>query len=103
MSSSSSGSSSAGVNIAIAGLSFQVFTLTVFIILALDYAIRYIRGRSTVSRKKTATSFKVFLAFLSLAIFCILVRCVYRIDELSNGYSGPLIHNEGLFVGLEGV
>lgn len=38
-----------------------------------------------------------------MAIGLILVRCVYRIDELSDGYSGPLIHNEGLFVGLEGV
>ncbi len=31
------------------------------------------------------------------------MRCVYRIDELSDGYNGPLIHKEGLFVGLEGV
>ena len=29
--------------------------------------------------------------------------CCYRIDELSDGYNGPLIHNEGLFIGLEGV
>lgn len=25
------------------------------------------------------------------------------IDELSDGYKGPLIHDEGLFIGLEGV
>ena len=43
------------------------------------------------------------MGFLSLAILLILIRCIYRIDELSDGYSGPLIHDEGLFVGLEGV
>ena len=104
MSSTSSGSSKVGVNIAIAGLSFQVFTLVVFILLAIDYAVRYLRDQRTQpSRMEWSMSFKVFLGFLSLAIVCILVRCVYRIDELSNGYSGPLIHEQGLFIGLEGV
>ena len=104
MSSTSSGTSQKGVNIAIAGLSFQVFTLSVFIILALDYAVRYIRGKRTNPLEtKLAASFKIFVGFLSLSILCILTRCVYRIDELSDGYKGPLIHNEGLFIGLEGV
>lgn len=43
------------------------------------------------------------MAFLSLAILFILIRCAYRIDELSDGWNGPLIHDEGLFIGLEGV
>ena len=45
----------------------------------------------------------MFVVFLSLAITLILIRCAYRIDELSDGYNGPLIHNEPLFIGLEGV
>jgi len=49
------------------------------------------------------TGFKVFVGSLSAAIILILIRCAYRIDELSDGYHGPLIHNEGLFIGLEGV
>lgn len=109
MSSNSSGRSYQGVDIAIAGLSFQVFTLSVFISLAADYAVRYSRGRKAVAGKEEAEEekltrkFKVFVGFLSFAIICILVRCVYRIDELSRGYSGPLVHNQGLFIGLEGV
>jgi hypothetical protein len=104
-STASQGSSAFGVNIGLAGLSFQVFSLTVFIILSLDYALRY---RSDVSNGKVQDKavggpFKVFVAFLSLSILCILVRCVYRIDELSAGYGGPLLHDEGLFIGLEGV
>ena len=47
--------------------------------------------------------FKIFATFLSLAILLILIRCIYRIDELSNGYDGPLIHDQGTFIGLEGA
>ena len=46
--------------------------------------------------------FKIFAGFLALATLLILIRCAYRIDELSDGYNGPLIHNEGLFIALEG-
>jgi hypothetical protein len=50
--------------------------------------------------------FKLFIAFVSLAIVLTLARCAYKIDELRNGYSGAkakLVHNQGLFIGLEGV
>lgn len=101
MSSNSSGSSKVGVNIALAGLSFQVFTMAVFIILAIDYGVRYWRNR--VDRTPLKTSFKFFIACLSLATVLIFTRCVYRIAELSEGYSGSLIHDQKLFIGLEGV
>lgn len=113
MSSQSSGESKLGVNIGLAGLSFQVFTLTLFIGLALDYAIRYARAQRHernvkfleigTETTKLPTSFKIFVAFLSLSTILILIRCIYRIDELSDGYSGPLIRNQGLFIALEGV
>ncbi|CAD6593741.1 MAG: hypothetical protein ASARMPRED_007904 [Alectoria sarmentosa] len=104
LSSVSSGSSAAAVDVAIAGLSFQVFTLCVFIALGIEFSVRYIRAQRSQPRKTPLpTSFKIFVAFLSLSITCILIRCAYRIDELSDGYDGPLIHNEPLFIGLEGV
>ena len=62
------------------------------------------RGTSRQARHAALTTrFRVFLVFLSLAVILILVRCIYRIDELSNGYNGTLIHDENLFIGLEGV
>ena len=105
MSSNSTGSSYQGVNIAIAGLSFQVFTLTVFVCLATDYSISYVQGQKAgkVTEGQLTRKFKVFAGFLVLSILCILIRCVYRIDELCRGYGGPLVHNQGLFIGLEGV
>lgn len=101
LSSDSQGASQAGVNVAIAGLSFQVFTLVVFLVIAGDYAVRY--WRSSNQKRVLPRNFKVFVGFLSLGFLLILIRCIYRIDELSEGYSGPLIHDEGLFIALEGV
>ena len=101
LSSVSSGSSRTAVDVAIAGLSFQVFTLIIFIALAVEYGVRYWKaeGRTAQLPRK----FRIFIFFLLAAIILILIRCSYRIDELSDGYEGPLIHNQGLFIGLEGV
>ena len=106
LSSVSSGGSRAAINVAVTGLSFQVFTLCVFIALAAEYGFRVQRAR----RRETQTekiplrrSFKIFVGFLSASTLLILVRCAYRIAELSDGYRGPLIHDQGLFIALEGV
>ncbi|KAL8703806.1 MAG: hypothetical protein Q9201_003021 [Fulgogasparrea decipioides] len=104
LSSTSSGGSNTAVDVSIAGLSFQVFTLCVFIGLTLEYVYRYRKGQRTTPRvTPLSQGFKIFAYFLSLSTLLILIRCIYRIDELSNGYEGPLIHDEGLFIGLEGV
>jgi hypothetical protein len=106
MSSSSSGSSNLGADIAIAGLCSQVFSLTVFSCLAADYAFRYWRGHKgkMATEGRITKQFSVFVGFLTFAVICILIRCVYRIDELSKGYTtGTLIHNQALFIALEGA
>jgi hypothetical protein len=99
-SSTTSGSSKLGENISLAGLSFQVFTLVIFVLLAADYLVRFYR---LPGRAKTSSRFKMYLVFLSSSIVLILIRCVYRIDELKDGYSGSLFHNKNLFYGLESV
>lgn len=101
LSSDSNGNSKVAVDVAIAGLSFQVFTLCVFIGLVIEYAVRV--SRVPDRQSQLSGRFKMFCGFLAMAVLLIFIRCVYRIDELSDGYNGPLIHNEGLFIGLEGV
>jgi len=102
MSSMSNGSSQVGVNIALAGLGFQVATLTCFCIVVADYAIR---ARHIVAKHGLNRKFKVFAAFLSLAILTIFIRCCYRVFELSEGYSSSseALRDEPLFIGLESV
>ena len=111
MSSTSSGSDQSGVNISLGGLSFQVFSLLVFISLTIDYVLRRRRHRSREQRDEVQHQvksrmpfrFKSFVIMLSLAITLILIRCAYRIAELRQGYNGSLFHDEGLFIALEGV
>jgi hypothetical protein len=102
LSSSSNGSSQTGVNIALAGLCFQVVTLVFFIVLVLDYAVL---SRLVWMLHRPPTRFLVFSAALALATILILVRCCYRVYELSQGYSrdSKALRDESLFDGLEGV
>jgi hypothetical protein len=109
LSSSSSGGSNVAVDVSIAGLSFQVVTLCVFIALATDYAIRAAKGRKRAGSETTvplSRSFKIFVFFLAAAIVFILIRCGYRIAELKGGYTGPgsdIIREEAPFIALESV
>lgn len=120
VSSMSVGQNTAGVDCTLTGLGFQVFTLTLFVALSLDYAVRYAKFRKTLefSTKEAAKHnepcenggtdplnrrFKIFASFLALAVICILIRCCYRIAELKGGYEGDLFHDEQTFIGLESV
>ena len=81
-----------------AGLIFQVITLAIFMVLFLDYVIRF--NRKSHSRPMTPR-IKIFLSFLFLSILFIFIRCTYRIKELEDGYDGELIRNEKDFMVLE--
>ena len=96
---SSSGTGNTGVDVSLAGLAFQVFTLCVFIALVTDYMLRWRRNGTTVLTAR----FKLFAVCLSLAILFILARSTYRIDELSDGYNGSIFHDQASFIVLEGV
>ncbi|KAK4690666.1 hypothetical protein P7C71_g6176, partial [Lecanoromycetidae sp. Uapishka_2] len=79
LSSASSGVSPTAVDVSIAGLSFQVFTLVVFIYLALEFGASYLKGQKTQPRKTPlGTRFKVFVGALALAIVLILIRGCLR-------------------------
>ncbi|KAA8642699.1 hypothetical protein EYZ11_011977 [Aspergillus tanneri] len=106
LSSTSVGNDKSGEYITLAGLAFQVFTLSVFIAMALDYLLRYISYRKSQQvdqRRILSTRLGIFGVFFSASILFILIRCCYRIAELSEGYSGSIFHEEGLFIGLESV
>ncbi|KAH6986729.1 RTA1 like protein-domain-containing protein [Ilyonectria destructans] len=100
LSASSSGSSQIGVDIAMAGLIFQIITLVAFCGLFGDYLFRYLRSRKAMS---FSTREKLFFSFMCIAVLATLARCIFRADELKEGYEGETIKHEGLFIGLEGV
>jgi RTA1 like protein len=101
-----------GDNIMIAGLSTQVFTMALFIVLSAEYGWRVLKrfreqGSAgldpTHAKLRNSIAFKGFLAALILATLCIFARCVFRVAELAGGWRGPLMKNQRLFIGLEGV
>ncbi|KAK3943130.1 RTA1-domain-containing protein [Diplogelasinospora grovesii] len=103
-----------GDNIMIAGLSFQVLTLMVFMVCALDFGLNVLRRHrrygadafdqsATARRVRNSKAFKGLLAALALSTICIFWRSVYRVAELSKGWDGPLMKREDLFIGFEGV
>ncbi|KAM6484266.1 RTA1-domain-containing protein [Trichoderma sp. SZMC 28011] len=100
LSASSSGSSQTGVNIALAGLILQVITLVIFCAIFGDFFFRYARSSKGQVHELRE---KLFVGFLSASVLSTLVRCIFRADELKDGYDGSTVKNEGLFIGLEGV
>lgn len=108
-----------GTNIMVAGLAFQVFSLSVFITLTLEFAWRARRWRAE-NKEASGSSYGdlgdggmplsiskrrliLFSSFFSIAIIGIFTRCVFRVAELSEGWTGPLIQDEVTFIVLEGV
>ncbi|KAL7787448.1 RTA1 domain-containing protein [Trichoderma ceciliae] len=97
----SSGGSSTGVDIGMAGLGLQVGGLFFFSALFVDYLTRYARKKPECP---LGTRMRLFFGFLGAAILLIFTRCIYRCYELSQGYvNSNLITDQGLFIGLEGV
>jgi hypothetical protein len=102
-----------GNHLMLAGLAFQVFTLFIFMGLSLDFAIRTYRNIKSVGAEKAldpkhwslrhSKRFRCFIFALAFATLCIFTRSVYRVAELSEGWTGRLIETQRYFIGLEGA
>ena len=96
-----------GVNIMIAGLFLQAVSLTVFLVVFADFSWRCHKGVLDMDPAKLRTRqslvFKLFRASLLLATLAILVRSIFRVAELWEGFSGSLWNNETDFLVLDGA
>lgn len=96
-----------GTNIMLAGLSFQVFTLAMFMLLTAEYALRVTRNKdalnSTHAKLRASKKFRGFLCALALSTVLIMIRSIYRVIELAQGWNGQLIGDQTLFFVLEGI
>jgi len=103
----------AGNHIMLAGLAFQVVTLAIFIALSADFAFKTWKRVSALgkaqaldphhARLRASFRFRGFLIALIFATLCIFTRSVYRVAELSEGWTGHLISTQRYFIGLEGA
>ncbi|KAK3991202.1 RTA1 like protein-domain-containing protein [Cladorrhinum sp. PSN332] len=104
-----------GTNIMIAGLVWQVFTLVMFVVCCVDFALRVQRRKKQLGEEaaldksraaltiRSSKMFKGFLWALGISTLAILWRSSYRVAELSEGFEGPLMAEQDLFIGFESV
>ena len=94
---------STGVNVMLAGLAFQVFSLVVFMAICTDFAWRVAKTRRNHGKEgvQSTNLFIAFLVGLGVATTFILIRCAYRVAELSGGFHGPLANDQTTYMILE--
>jgi hypothetical protein len=96
------------------GLSFQAFTLMVFLGLSADFAIRTlkaVRRHGTTALNADASSrrlrrskrFRAMLFSLAFSALLIFARSVYRVIEISEGWKGELMTTEKFVIWLEAI
>jgi hypothetical protein len=97
-----------GNNTMLVGVALQIFTLTMFILLASEFSFRVWQqeGEGLDERfysLRRRVRFRVFLVLLALSTVLVLIRSIYRLIEMSQGWSGELIEKQTLFFVLERV
>lgn len=96
-----------GIDIMIAGLVLQVIGLTIFLIVCTDFAWRCRRGVLNMDADKVQARrrplLRITIGSLVLATVCILIRSVFRVVELWQGFSGALWNDELDFMILDGT
>ncbi|EME43636.1 hypothetical protein DOTSEDRAFT_89429 [Dothistroma septosporum NZE10] len=102
-----------GDGIIIAGIAFQVATMGVCMLLAVDFAVKLWKSRTRyptngaalekVRTHTTTTAFYYYLGCMAVAFLAIFIRCIYRLPEMAGGWGNPLMRNEKEFLILDGA
>ncbi len=96
-----------GNNLMMAGIGFQACTLLIFVAVSAQYASRVVKHRwdlvPAATRLLATRRFRLFVAAVAVACITIFTRCIYRIAEMAGGWKNPIMRDQGLFVGLDGV
>lgn len=102
-----------GTHIMVAGLAFQVFSMSIFLLLffhflfKISYFNRKVHNELPFNSKYTELRarpyFKYFPMIIIAAVTFVYVRCIYRVVELAEGWSGFLITHEIYFMILDAL
>ncbi|KAK9610132.1 hypothetical protein V6Z98_010138 [Aspergillus fumigatus] len=95
----------AGDDIIIAGIAFQVATMSVCGFLGLEFFIRYSKRGAGLSGEKTSVGRNIKWVIVGevFAYITVLIRCIYRIPEMAGGWGNPLMQKENEFLVLDGM
>ncbi|PYI02352.1 RTA1 like protein [Aspergillus sclerotiicarbonarius CBS 121057] len=99
-----------GDDIMVAGIAFQVGTMSVCGLLALDFFLRVVRKGPGLSGEKFdngvqpgGKNIRMVIIAGVVAYFTVLIRCIYRIPEMAGGWGNPLMQKENEFLVLDGM
>ncbi|KAL2817483.1 RTA1 like protein-domain-containing protein [Aspergillus cavernicola] len=94
-----------GDDIIIAGIAFQVATMSVCGVLALEFFLRVKKSGPGSFSEKSIGPRSVYLILFGeiFAYFTVLIRCIYRIPEMAGGWGNPLMQKENEFLVLDGM
>jgi exosortase/archaeosortase len=85
----------------VAGIVFQLFSITIFVVCAIDVFRRM--KRLGMLSEATRGPLRPLLGAMVLSIVCIYIRSIYRTIELVQGWDGYLITHQSYFIGLDGT
>ncbi|KAJ7245613.1 RTA1 like protein-domain-containing protein [Mycena haematopus] len=90
-----------GGNVMLGGIVLQMVAISVFVLCASEFLLRYLNNRPLVPSSKTqvplSPKIKLFVCALGLTTTCLFIRAVYRVIELSDGWTGRIIHTQVYF------
>lgn len=96
-----------GINLMIAGLSTQVASMTAYVVVCCQLAWAIHKHPEKVSthhaKLRSSRAFRFFLWSIGICTIAILIRCTFRVAELSKGFGGSIANNEILFMILDGM
>ncbi|KAJ7732672.1 RTA1-domain-containing protein [Mycena metata] len=99
-----------GANIMLAGIVFQFVAIIVYTTCAVEFLRRYAhdlpaRGQTSLDARKTPLTphLRSMIGALAFSTLVLFIRSVYRIIELSGGWSGPVILTQKYFLAFDGA
>ncbi|KAJ6016153.1 hypothetical protein N7540_010744 [Penicillium herquei] len=102
----------AGDDIIIAGIAFQVLTMSVCGVLGLNFFWNVARHGNGLTGEKNPESnastippsrMRLIIIAEIFAYFTVLIRCIYRIPEMAGGWGSALMQKENEFLVLDGM
>ncbi|KZT64812.1 RTA1-domain-containing protein [Daedalea quercina L-15889] len=97
-----------GGHIMLAGIAFQMASITVYMLLAAEFVFRFMYDRPArdivhaSGRHHFNRNTKLMLLGLTFSSLCIYIRSVYRTVELAEGWDGYIISTQHYFNWLDG-
>ena len=90
-----------GTHTMVAGIVFQLVSISVFVYCTFDFFSRVRRLGQL--KSFTRGPLTTLTAAMVLSVLCIYIRSIYRTVELAQGWTGYLITHESYFIGLDGI